>query len=823
MPIDLGNLEQYGLFNVFWNTHGDPDLSGGGLNEITPRGAEKLYEYAKRHELRGDVSADAYQVVDTDEKDFIKALLEHPRYGAFFELDGKVKLMDLFGIRPEDIHSHGAVRPKDEGEVNLPTRVSLMPEGRLANVDVRQLPNLMKREYDENRRLFEGSDLSVEERGLNTLGLLRDYAKALWARGEQPLTEQVGHQLLDTFGQFRNASLIGSKNFNGAPWSAAQGLVLGVDPNVFETSFPKAHSDADSTHLSMNGAMAGPMAHVDRYLAKLGKPTGAEAFENASPLGWLIGEPSGHNKRGNLTELRPFSTSGLNWGIALFPGDAEVKNAKLKQGFDFAIDCVDGLGNFVTANPQRGEKLIVTDAAGERLTAEKVIETNAEGESVWSARFSRADGTEVPASEVVGRAVDARGQLKGDGRTGGQVNMWWWGFCDRNTAQRLYKAKFEIPQLDVPVVKVRAGGETLEIPGEDAQKLIDVDIPDVAAHGNFCGFRFNNEPQQILLKDGRRIMGRVAPEVLASIPSRQRLSADVMSLRNSDEKPMLGSLEMSVGGMSESLPAANVVSMERDESTGEVTVHLDRGWRDTVKGVLNTEVPWARGETVDGKTVLKQTDDKLIRGDLAIDTGRAGKEHVPAADVDSIVGEMQTDQRLSQWVAWVSKQHGMYASDSVPSEVVSNGMRWVNLIDQEVHGVDASDRPEWAPQGDLQGINGPFDPAPDGGDSLVWVRGKYGYDADSPPNSTAWSGWIQLNKQGRILNEGFVSGESDFGWSADGPLNWSAPSSFNPTMDPGLRVALVVNGLTDLRTDNENTERLAKTLNLPADWRTLRA
>src|SRR5262245_41468441 len=105
MPIDLRNLEQYrerqspwGLFNEFWHKHGDHDLSGGGLWEVTVEGAKKLGEFAKKHELSGTASARDHYVIDDDEKALMKAIIEHPHYGRFIEQDSRVKLIELFGL-----------------------------------------------------------------------------------------------------------------------------------------------------------------------------------------------------------------------------------------------------------------------------------------------------------------------------------------------------------------------------------------------------------------------------------------------------------------------------------------------------------------------------------------------------------------------------------------------------------------------------------------------------------------------------------------------------------------------------------------------------
>ena len=96
--------------------------------------------------------------------------------------------------------------------------------------------------------------------------------------------------------------------------------------------------------------------------------------------------------------------------------------------------------------------MIIKDKDGNILQAKKVINRDSDGKpESWQATFTNQQGTTVEPSEVIGLLVDSNGRVKGDGTSEGSQNMWWWGFCDRNTAQRLYKSKFQIPDLDVDV------------------------------------------------------------------------------------------------------------------------------------------------------------------------------------------------------------------------------------------------------------------------------------------------------------------------------------------------------------------------------------
>lgn len=813
MSFNPQNLTSYALFKRFWTTEeGTHDgLAHRGLDEVTPLGANNLAKFAEEHEIDGTASAEGAKKIDADEKALMKAILEHEHYGSFFELDARPLVLEKFGLPAESVHATPTAKhPTDAGTVNIPANVSKYSASQLANVNPAQLPGLMAQEYASRKAHFESSSISVEERGLRTLGLLKAYADALWSRGETDQTEAIGHELLDAFEKMKYGA-IAAKDYNGAGWSAAQSVVLGLDPNKFDTKFPQAYPTADTTYLAMNDGMAKPMSYVDEYLAAKGFEKKAEAFELKSPLAWMLGEESGHTKKGNLSEAKPFSTSGLNWGVLLFPGDAEIKKLPPKAGFEFPIDCIDGLNNAIVAKPQWGDKLEVVDAQGKKLKVEKVIEKDASGKAVsWSAVFKDSSGAAVSPDKVLGLIKTASGQVKGDGKASRSLDMWWWGFCDRNTAQRLYKSAYEIPQLDRETIKIRSGDKTISVPMADAQKLIDADIPDLVTGETYCGFRFNDEAQQIRLKNGQILSGKVRDLALDSGPGMSRLGGDMITIHDAPKRPMLGNIEIKTAGGSEFVDVREIEKITQ-EADGKVTVKTKGGWPESVSGELLTAVPWDKATTVDGKKVLAQDADFVIRGGFSIDLENGSTKRVTAAEIQSITGESQKEMRISQYMTWVSQLQGMYATDGSQGVVVSNGMRWVNKLDVREETSDA--RPSWAPEGELLGIEGALERQP--GDKILWVKGLYGYDKDSDPTSTNFAGWVQVSKSGRIVNEGFTSGQPDFGWGANGKLNWNAKSSFNPYYPAEMRVALFVNGIKD----QAKLEELAVKLNLPSNWK----
>ncbi|MCC7383541.1 MAG: hypothetical protein IT384_17005 [Deltaproteobacteria bacterium] len=814
MPVNASNLKDYGLFKQFWTTdEGTPDgLAHRGLDEVTPLGADRLSQYALDHDVNGVASPADQKVIDEDEREVMRLILEHPHYGSFFELDARPVVLQKFGLPAESVHMPStANHPVDAGEVAIPSGVSKYSIAQLSRTAQGDLADLMMQEYKSKKAYFESSSLPAEERAARTIGLLAHYSAALWANGESEETESAGKALIDAFEALPYAKALGAKDFNGAGWSSAQSLLLGLDPNAFETKFPEAYPTAETTYLAMNGEMASPMGFVDEYRAAMGMDARAKAYEEASVLGWMLGEVSGHSKHGSLKEETPFESSGLNWGILMFPGDQEIKAAKPKPGFEFPIDCIDGFNNAVQARPGWGDRIDVVDAQGKKLKVEKKIETDADGSKVWSAEFFDSAGKKVEPANVLGLIKTKSGSVKGDGKASRSLDMWWWGFCDRNTAQRLYKSAYNIPQLDREQIKVKAGDKTITVPKEMAQKLVDCDIPDLVTGESFCGFRFNEEPQSVKLKNGEALEGRVTGLSLEAGPGVSRTGGDRITLHDAPGRPMLGTIEVKTEYSNETVDVRKIDRITQEEG-GKVTIKLREGeYPAEMAGEAITKLPWAKAQTIDGKKVLVQGEEFPVRGGFSIELADGSTRRVEASEVSQISGETQKDLRLSQYMVWVSKMNGMYATDGSTGVVVSNGMRWVNKLDVREDAGD--ERPEWAPKGTLNGINGPAERLP--GDKILWVKGLYAHDKESDPTSTNFSGWIQVSKNGTILNEGFVSGQPDFAWGANGPLNWLAKSSFNPHYPPEMRLALFVNGVSDLSKLEANAEKLG----LPSNWK----
>ncbi len=733
----------------------------------------------------------------------MRAILRSEEYGGFFELESRPMLMERFGITPEEVVVHDAHRPQRAGTVEIPA-TSQLDGPQLRDLSIDELPSVMLAEYAERKSEIDGPSVPPGERGLRTLGLLKAYADALWSHGQMPTTERIGHALLDAFESMPYAKDVGRKDFNGAGWSCAQSLVLGMDPNKFDTEFPDARPISNTNYMSMNAGMAPSMKHVDRYREALGLPAGAEAFEKKSVLGFMLGEESGHNKVGNLDERRPFATSGLNWGILLFPGDEEIAGLPRAAGVEFPIDCINTNSQAVVTIPGNGDRLIVKTADGETLRPVKEIVRAGNGTAEsWRVTFENAAGEKVSPKDVTGYLYAGNGVLLGSGSANTSLNMWWWGFCDRNTAQRLYKSKHKIPDIDRGTVKVRAGEEIIEFPKSAAQNIIDADVPDLVPPPTYCGFRFDGLAQTVKLKSGEMIFGQCDGIKLTAQAGCDRLEGNNVSIYSTPERPLPSVFRIG----DRTVDAATIKSITRADGSEEVTVLTSRSYNPKVKGVLHTPVDWSAA-TVDGeKQILMPTDGAPLVGEVVVKLPDGNTRAVPVHTIDRIEGETEDDVRISQYSAWVSEQGGLYASDGCKGVVVSNGVRWVDGIDIETRHDD--ERPNWAPSGELLGIEGPVERQP--GDRMLWIRGHYKY-SDTSSASSNYDGFVQVGRHGRILNEGFCHGAPGFGWGANGKLDWNAESTFNPHMPAELRLALLVNGVSDI-------ESRAEGLNLPTNWR----
>jgi hypothetical protein len=525
----------------------------------------------------------------------------------------------------------------------------------------------------------------------------------------------------------------------------------------------------------------------------------------------------------------------------MFPGDGEIRDLPPTEGFDMAIDFLDAFGGFVRGDPAAGDRFGVEHVDGETpVKMEKVVERDDAGEAVsWSAKFVNADtGEAVDPSKVRGRILDRSGTPKGDGDTGGSISLWWWGFCDRNTNQGIYKAQFGLPELDVDEIPTRSG---VTFSKEEAQKLIDAHVGDMVTNEQFWGFRFNDEPQIVMLRDGSQLRGHVGDEIFAARPGGSKVEnremyGDLLLLHNTPERRLLGALEVTREGSErpEKIMARDIASIAlADAETGKIEVRLrgeDGEPGHTMEGTIDQDLPWDAAVEQDGKKVIVQDETQPIRGFIDVELPNGQNQQVDVADISLVAGEQQKENNFAVHLTMVEKLGGFYGQDVSRKETVANSPQHVNGFEAfESTGEDTPDW--WRGEPPTEGREGPVELGPR--DKLIFYRAQQSPEPGAEPNREVFKGWAQVNESsGRIVNQGFApghdGGEPDFGFGALGPLEWqNFRSSFNEHMNEpiqdGLLVELMVNGHSDLKADGPESDALAKKLNLPDNWRDYRA
>lgn len=814
--FDPAKFTDYGMFKLFWDRRSTAaeGLTNQGEFELSLAGVEKLKAYALANDMMG--RPEPKQEVSSAARAFVRFLLDHPHYGAFIEQNARPELQRAFGLPVDAPHVVVGQQPVKAGDIELLRGVSRHSPSELRGPLVKNLAAMFQAEYDARRDYFEDPNADVKEKSRRILGLYADYVSAIRFHGQLDTTEGALDLLTDKLTRTPFWMALGAQDFNGAGWSLVESIRLGLDPNTFKTSFPNATTSSPVTYFSMDGSLAGPMKRADDYREAMGMERRASDFEGKTVLNFMVGDESGHKKLGYFNEARPFATSGVNWGLLLFPNDSEIAKLKPKAGFEFPIDAVDAYGVAFNNNPAWGDRIMVVDANKRELRVERQIERGADGQAEsWSAKFFQADGTEVPADKVLGLIVNASGRVKGDGAAAATLDMSYWGYCNVNTAQAVYKASYGIPQLDAPVVKVPVGnGRVIEVPTAEAQRILDADIESLVAMQAYEGFRFGRDPLTVRLTDGTTLVGSI--ESYQHEPGRRtvREGADVITVSATPDAPFPGTLGLTVNPGSTTRIDARLVVAVRELPEGKVEVEYRSypGYDYTTKatGTLTRPLSFEGMPTEGEQRVYRPSADQPLNGELAVRLGNGEVKVIPAEQVQSITGETQSDIRPSDFVAMVTMMNGVFATDASKGPSISNGARNINTLETVVeHGAH---RPAWA-AGTLTGVYGPL--VRQDGDRMLFRQGS----STSGYSSVAFAVWHQLDAHGQIINEGWIKGEPDFLWGSIAPLDWQRPSIWNPHLPPDFRLKLLINGVQDV----SKLEALAKPLNLPANWREYRA
>lgn len=560
---------------------------------------------------------------------------------------------------------------------------------------------------------------------------------------------------------------------------------------------------------------------------------------------------------------------------------SELASGRIKpaKGFDFPIDAIMANGQAVSASGASIE--VRHQRTNERLGVELVLH-EADGQpTTWSAKFTDGSGAEVPPGEVVG-LIKRGGRVLGDGRANQTLDTGYWGMCDDNTGADIIFGRYaNLPatlsgQADGKVY-VRAGDTLMGIDAQQALELVFMDLPGIGRTEwpSNAGYRFGYDSSTIRWRQGNVVhtnTGRLTTYNPSPFNQNHHewIAGDTLRIDNRPEAPLLGSIRFADG---EGVDAKEVVGVARAGAETYEVFYRQNGYLKSKEGKLATELTldWSqarlgtsarpnepgaqvrlgpnqtleelyesrvaptgvsfeqfqaanaalfarpagaltsRDEVVIPQLYVENDSAKPFRGDFHMVRDDGVEIVVPAQAVDYVQGETPYDLPFTHYLRFVQMSEGVYGTDAAMSRGISNGRRWVEDI--VLHETRGADRPSWAGKEALAGRNGPLHRVP--GDKLVFAAGQSG-------STTVFAGWYQVDQaSGRVLNEGFISGHADFAWgTVNQGLHWSSKSTYiGDAMAPELRLQLLVNGMPELRQQAGNADELAKSIDLPADWR----
>lgn len=560
---------------------------------------------------------------------------------------------------------------------------------------------------------------------------------------------------------------------------------------------------------------------------------------------------------------------------------SELASGRIKpaKGFDFPIDAITANGQAVAASGASIE--VRHQRTNERLAVELVLH-EADGQpTTWSAKFTDGSGAEVSPGEVVG-LIKRGGRILGDGRANQTLDTGYWGMCDDNTGADIIFGRYaNLPatlsgQADGKVY-VRAGDTLMGIDAQQALELVLMDLPGIGRTEwpSNAGYRFGYDSSTIRWRQGNVVhtnTGRLTTYNPSPFTQNHHewITSDILRIDNRPEAPILGSIRFADG---EGIDAKDVVGVARTGAETYEVFYRQSGYVKSKEGKLETElgIDWSRaglgtsdrpnepgahvrlsvGQTLEQlyesrvaptgvsfeqfreanealfarpASELSSRDEVVIpqlyvandpakpfRGDFHMLRDDGVEIVVPAQAVDYIQGETPYDLPFTHYLRFVQMSEGVYGTDAAMSRGISNGRRWVEDI--VLHETRGADRPSWAGKEALVGRGGPLHRVP--GDKLVFAAGQSG-------STTVFAGWYQVDQaSGRVLNEGFISGHADFAWgTVNQGLDWFSKSTYiGDAMNPELRLQLLINGMPELRQQGENADAIAKSIDLPSDWR----
>jgi hypothetical protein len=799
MPNINNNVQKY-----FWET-----LTVGGLDLVDASRVEQLVDHLKENKVdSASTTATPGGDIDTFEKSALKELLEDNSWRSLLTDDGVAKLESVLGVQVGSTH---ALRGRDAtGEVpfgtipgNFSTMIGVNPQLKIEHATA-----LFNHEYDQRAGdIFNNPSIPRDERAKQLLYLLQDYSKALQDAGGAPAVLGQRKELLQAFFEKPLSEVYGAADPDDDLMNNAWEIVWGTNPEKVESSFEIDPEKKWTAYMSMRGEFVETAGRIDAYLKDAGQGDGENLskFEKKSPLNWIIGEEPGNTKPSStFAEANAISSTGVPFADKLLDDESVIGNRTLDPSFDLKVDFY-AWGNFVSLNKSRGESLLAKhDETGEDLTVDfKEVDS-----AHWTPVFKNAACDEVEASKVTAVIVGADGEVKGDGKANGSYSASWWGFCDRNAMMGLVTQKYGFPKPNKDVT-LTVNGKEHTFNAADISKVVGRRLTEIFPTHNQAGHRYDEEPDQIHLKNGGVLHGKFQTEIEFYKPETYRFS-DNMALAPGQPGGPTGDVRINLdGGGDQTISLDDVKEIRRALQSGagaisraatKDTIVLNDGTE--VAGSLESKINFGSATTQpDGTMVLANSEDAPILGDVHFETQRGEEKWVALSDVSYVVREDINEILSQEALAYIIRNQGVFCADSWTHSSVANGTRTIEEINRWKAG-DAG-LPDWAPT-DVKEMKGYRGEVKNEDNLLYFSMGNKG---------SSYGGikfWIETDDNGVPINSKIVSGQWDFLWGVEGKPNWDAESTFNPHMPNDLVLRLYINSL-----DNpEEVEDL-----LPSNWR----
>lgn len=800
MPDIRNPIQRY-----FWD-----NLSRGGLDLVDGGHVDRLVKYARDNTITAagatPNAAGAAPTVDTFENGALKELLDNQQWRSLLTDDGVRKLEQALGVQANTTR-HGVGRDAPgtvpQGSVNR-NFAGFLSNGR---VEPRHTAALFNHDYEQKRAsVFENPRLPREERAKQVLFLLQDYAKALQDLGGGPDVTNQRKELLTAFFQKPLGKVLGSQDPDDDLLNNAWEIVWGTNAEKAESSFEVKSGQQWIAYMSMNGEFVDTARKIDQVLAAQGAPAKVESYEKKSPLNWIVNEQTGNTKPGSsFKEASAISSTGVDFAVKLLSNEASVGKRTLDPSVDLKVDFY-AWGNFVSLNKANGERLVpLHDDTKQPLK----VETEEVGTGHWKPVFKDAQGNTVPAAKVTCVIQDRAGKTKGDGEASGSYSASWWGFCDRTAMMGLVTTKYGFPQPEKDV-KLNVNGKEFTFTSAEIRQMVGRRLTELFPTTTQAGNRFDDEPDQVHLRDGTVLAGKIDGNINFYRPETQRMGDNMVLVPGAKDGPR-GSLRVDVAGAPRDIPADDVVEIRRAGGRG-LDVRTGGAAQDTlvlkdgteVTGTLKSKVSFARATQSGGRAVLKNSPDNPILGDISLKTTRGEDKRVALADVQYLVREDANEILAEEALAYVIRNRGVFCADSWTHSSVANGTRTIEEINRWQASDGAAGKPDWV-SGDLASLEGVRGKVQNPDNLLFFSMGNKG---------TQYGGlrfWVETDGNGMPINSKVMQGQWDFLWGVEGKPDWNAKATFNPHVPNDLVLRLYVNSLS-------NPEAVKDVL--PDNWRT---